>query len=493
MVGKQNGASVRIPFLDKQFVIFCVVFVALVAGLAGWDVWRSGFSVPSLAIPLLAAFFSIYAWKRFKRPLMTLARIEEVLLACSKGELQQRVTRTAGLGEVGKVAWELNEFLDIVETYFKEITTCFSMVSKGQYYRRGLDHGMPGQFKSSLQHINVAIQAMEDNARFVVRHRLSSQLHGLNTGNLLRNLKGNQTDLLQVSQEMDDVLAIAQANRDGAMQSSGEVVRMADSLERINTHMQSLAGAAGELGDASGSIGRAVHIIGEIADQTNLLALNAAIEAARAGEAGRGFAVVADEVRKLAERTKLATTEISQLISGFHDKVEAMVGQTTHAGEQSASVSSEVAAFRTRFASVAESSAATITQLNRAKDLSVSSLVKMDHIIYMQNAYVAMESGGTGEETREVEVDRGSCRLGKWYLEGPGRDLFGHTRAFAELDRPHTNVHDAVRQALEMVRKGAAHDDDACRIVVDRLTAAEASSAHVIRLIGQMVTEKHAA
>ena len=100
MVGKQNGASVRIPFLDKQFVIFCVVFVALVAGLAGWDVWRSGFSVPSLAIPLLAAFFSIYAWKRFKRPLMTLARIEEVLLACSKGELQQRVTRTAGLGEV---------------------------------------------------------------------------------------------------------------------------------------------------------------------------------------------------------------------------------------------------------------------------------------------------------------------------------------------------------------------------------------------------------
>jgi methyl-accepting chemotaxis protein len=486
----RNRISGHIPFLDRQFLIFCVVFVSMTILLAVWQAMDHGLELSIVIVPMLAIAFSLYAWRRFQRPMAVLERMQEVLLACGEGDLHQRITMTGGLGEVGKVAWELNEFLDLVQNYLNEITTCFRMVSEGQYYRRGLVHGMPGQFKDSVEHINQAIQTMDDNARFVVRNRLSSQLHALNTATLLPNLKGNQGDLVQVSREMDEVLQIAQESRDGATRSSDEVVRIGAALEHINERMQIMAGAAGELGEASTSIGRTVQIIGEITDQTNLLALNAAIEAARAGEVGRGFAVVADEVRKLAERTKAATTEISQLISGFRGRVGAMVEQTATVGEQSAKVSNEVAAFRAQFSAVANSSEATITQLNRAKDLSFASLAKMDHVIYMQHAYVAMETAGHGDEAHAIDVNHHECGLGRWY-DGAGKSLFGRTRTFAEIERPHSSVHALVRQALDAVRTNDSRDDGTRERVVEALKAAEDSSARVIHLINQMIHEKH--
>ncbi len=139
--------------------------------------------------------------------------------------------------------------------------------------------------------------------------------------------------VLEVAKNASSASSAADQAKIKAEEGASIVTQVVKGIEKVQQQSQEMKTDMGKLGNQAEGIGQILNVISDIADQTNLLALNAAIEAARAGEAGRGFAVVADEVRKLAEKTMAATKEVGDAIRGIQDGTKKNIDNVERTGK----------------------------------------------------------------------------------------------------------------------------------------------------------------
>ncbi|MBG0789269.1 MAG: methyl-accepting chemotaxis protein [Desulfovibrionaceae bacterium] len=241
---------------------------------------------------------------------------------------------------------------------------------------------------------------------------------------------------------------------------SDVVTRTLESINGVSETSQSLVESVAGLGDRAEGVGHIMGVISDIADQTNLLALNAAIEAARAGEAGRGFAVVADEVRKLAEKTMEATRDVGVAIQGIQAQVAETVDGVRHMSglaDEAAGLASESGEALGEIVEYANNSADRIGSIAAAaKQQSISSEALARTITEVQSI-----SDATGEGMEEavlavVRVSEGLDELATmtdmFRMVGDGRiqAVIGELAASGEvLSRDRSRQERALRRALK--------------------------------------------
>lgn len=390
-----------------------------------------------------------------------------------EGDFDKRVIYIKSKSKkLAQIADNLNNMIDGLEAYLREINTSITCSQNNEFYRKALPEGLKGIFAHNIEFINKALSNIEVTAKSAFRNALSKTLMDLSLGSQNKDMSRITTSLNADINAMNNIYDVVYSITKVATENGSQVISLQESMNTLMEVVNSSKETVEAFVANSQNITSVVEVIRDIADQTNLLALNAAIEAARAGEHGRGFAVVADEVRQLAERTQKSTSEISIAIQTMQQDFDNIQSGSEQVFDIVSNSEERISNFSQAFKRLEENSSELGVNFTSFAKKLILSVAKIDHILYKSNIYLAL-NGTHNFDLNSLDAISHLCH------EERTKMIINELVSDEDLDEVRAAIKENASCAIEE-SKAAYIGQEAYDSIVSKVTALEGKSAEIL-------------
>ncbi|EOC5017664.1 methyl-accepting chemotaxis protein [Campylobacter upsaliensis] len=390
-----------------------------------------------------------------------------------EGDFDKRVIYIKSKSKkLAQIADNLNNMIDGLEAYLREINTSITCSQNNEFYRKALPEGLKGIFAHNIEFINKALSNIEVTAKSAFKNALSKTLMDLSLGSQNKDMSRITTSLNADINAMNNIYDVVYSITKVATENGSQVISLQESMNTLMEVVNSSKETVEAFVANSQNITSVVEVIRDIADQTNLLALNAAIEAARAGEHGRGFAVVADEVRQLAERTQKSTSEISIAIQTMQQDFDNIQSGSEQVFDIVSNSEERISNFSQAFKRLEENSSELGVNFTSFAKKLILSVAKIDHILYKSNIYLAL-NGTHNFDLNSLDAISHLCH------EERTKMIINELVSDEDLDEVRVAIKENASCAIEE-SKAAYIGQEAYDSIVSKVTALEGKSAEIL-------------